>query len=247
MSTSARRRLMRDFKVRTFASILAPSLPVLCISLYSLPILHSRPNQISRCWTLSANRFLQRQRMQTDPPAGVSASPVADNVMTWSLGTPLLLVPPIPRLRMAHSGWSCISRNNTQTSLPASSSSARCSIPTSTAQESSVSISFKTAGVPLMMSQRSSPVSRGKCLLNGLGYSCCILNTNCFLAQSVYSMIQTHLLLPTWKRQTFTGTTGRSTLNESGRQWRRVGRSRLASRHDCNAMSLLGRRGLPTL
>ncbi|KAJ5679937.1 ubiquitin-conjugating enzyme E2 2 [Penicillium macrosclerotiorum] len=36
MSTSARRRLMRDFK-----------------------------------------------RMQTDPPAGVSASPVADNVMTW--------------------------------------------------------------------------------------------------------------------------------------------------------------------
>jgi len=23
------------------------------------------------------------QRMQTDPPAGVSASPVADNVMTW--------------------------------------------------------------------------------------------------------------------------------------------------------------------
>jgi ubiquitin-conjugating enzyme E2 A len=36
MSTTARRRLMRDFK-----------------------------------------------RMQTDPPAGVSASPVADNVMTW--------------------------------------------------------------------------------------------------------------------------------------------------------------------
>ncbi|KFL60624.1 ubiquitin-conjugating enzyme E2 2 [Trichophyton rubrum CBS 118892] len=36
MSTSARRRLMRDFK-----------------------------------------------RMQTDPPAGVSASPIADNVMTW--------------------------------------------------------------------------------------------------------------------------------------------------------------------
>lgn len=23
------------------------------------------------------------QRMQSDPPAGVSASPVADNVMTW--------------------------------------------------------------------------------------------------------------------------------------------------------------------
>lgn len=23
------------------------------------------------------------KRMQTDPPAGVSASPIADNVMTW--------------------------------------------------------------------------------------------------------------------------------------------------------------------
>lgn len=27
--------------------------------------------------------FPYSQRMQTDPPAGVSASPVADNVMTW--------------------------------------------------------------------------------------------------------------------------------------------------------------------
>jgi len=26
------------------------------------------------------------KRMQTDPPAGVSASPIADNVMTWYVG-----------------------------------------------------------------------------------------------------------------------------------------------------------------
>ncbi|EEH41160.2 hypothetical protein PAAG_03446 [Paracoccidioides lutzii Pb01] len=33
----------------------------------------------------AARRRLMRdfKRMQTDPPAGVSASPVADNVMTW--------------------------------------------------------------------------------------------------------------------------------------------------------------------
>ncbi|EXJ82849.1 ubiquitin-conjugating enzyme E2 2 [Capronia epimyces CBS 606.96] len=51
MSTSARRRLMRDFK-----------------------------------------------RMQTDPPAGVSASPIADNVMTWYDDRPESRVPthPIP-------------------------------------------------------------------------------------------------------------------------------------------------------
>lgn len=53
MSTPARRRLMRDFKV----SFLTP--PFSCFT----------------------NTFLQR--MQTDPPAGVSASPIADNVMTW--------------------------------------------------------------------------------------------------------------------------------------------------------------------
>ena len=33
----------------------------------------------------AARRRLMRdfKRMQTDPPAGVSASPIADNVMTW--------------------------------------------------------------------------------------------------------------------------------------------------------------------
>lgn len=32
-----------------------------------------------------------QQRMQTDPPAGVSASPIADNVMTW-----LVAIPTVP-------------------------------------------------------------------------------------------------------------------------------------------------------
>lgn len=33
----------------------------------------------------AARRRLMRdfKRMQTDPPAGVSASPISDNVMTW--------------------------------------------------------------------------------------------------------------------------------------------------------------------
>ena len=53
MSTSARRRLMRDFKVRLAL--------VTGISALTSPL----------------------KRMQTDPPAGVSASPIADNVMTW--------------------------------------------------------------------------------------------------------------------------------------------------------------------
>lgn len=35
------------------------------------------------CLIYPANPLLLCQRMQTDPPAGVSASPVADNVMTW--------------------------------------------------------------------------------------------------------------------------------------------------------------------
>jgi ubiquitin-conjugating enzyme E2 A len=59
MSTAARRRLMRDFKVRVTSlniqGMYRASLLILMIS----------------------------QRMQTDPPAGVSASPVPDNVMTW--------------------------------------------------------------------------------------------------------------------------------------------------------------------
>lgn len=35
------------------------------------------------------------KRMQTDPPAGVSASPIADNVMTWyeCHSLPLYLMP----------------------------------------------------------------------------------------------------------------------------------------------------------
>ena len=56
MSTAARRRLMRDFKVRN-------------------PFGHPR-------YVMSAAN--SAQRMQTDPPAGVSASPVPDNVMTWN-------------------------------------------------------------------------------------------------------------------------------------------------------------------
>jgi hypothetical protein len=56
MSTPARRRLMRDFKVRGSEGI-------------SCFLYHCNSDN----W----------QRMQTDPPAGVSASPVADNVMTW--------------------------------------------------------------------------------------------------------------------------------------------------------------------
>ena len=57
MSTSARRRLMRDFKVWAILSVL-----------------------YANAWTDARNLV---QRMQTDPPAGVSASPIADNVMTW--------------------------------------------------------------------------------------------------------------------------------------------------------------------
>ena len=53
MSTAARRRLMRDFKVGTANSSFNAST--------NIP-----------------------QRMQNDPPAGVSASPVSDNVMTWN-------------------------------------------------------------------------------------------------------------------------------------------------------------------
>ncbi|KAF3388480.1 Ubiquitin-conjugating enzyme E2 2, partial [Penicillium rolfsii] len=50
-------------------------------ALYPYRILH---NHI--IMSTSARRRLMRdfKRMQTDPPAGVSASPVADNVMTWN-------------------------------------------------------------------------------------------------------------------------------------------------------------------
>ncbi|GAB7337837.1 hypothetical protein MBLNU457_4236t2 [Dothideomycetes sp. NU457] len=69
MSTSARRRLMRDFKVSP------------------LPLHRFRlKDGHSRAFTFRLVKWYSRssQRMQTDPPAGVSASPVADNVMTWN-------------------------------------------------------------------------------------------------------------------------------------------------------------------
>jgi hypothetical protein len=63
MSTAARRRLMRDFKVRhSYACDYATA-----------PYRHPHRIGLTRV----------SQRMQTDPPAGVSASPIADNVMTW--------------------------------------------------------------------------------------------------------------------------------------------------------------------
>lgn len=51
---------MRDFRV-SHPFTVALAAPLLC---------HARTDILS-------------QRMQTDPPAGVSASPIADNVMTW--------------------------------------------------------------------------------------------------------------------------------------------------------------------
>ncbi|TKA72736.1 hypothetical protein B0A49_07614, partial [Cryomyces minteri] len=63
MSTAARRRLMRDFKVHTKPVSQAAS------PFHSWPIKNTADLAVV-------------QRMQTDPPAGVSASPIADNVMT---------------------------------------------------------------------------------------------------------------------------------------------------------------------
>ncbi|KAK1857314.1 ubiquitin-conjugating enzyme e2 2 [Colletotrichum chrysophilum] len=122
----------------------------------------------------AARRRLMRdfKRMQTDPPAGVSASPVPDNVMTWyarpstgrpafphvtyrsSPGMPLSSDLPIRPSRTEPSDSSCSSRSNTPTSRPPSSSSARCSIPTSTPPGSSAWISCKTDGALHMTSQR---------------------------------------------------------------------------------------------
>lgn len=75
MSTAARRRLMRDFKVR-------------CESNSATLFDTRRPGRLSlhQHASHSGRMFpglILLQRMQTDPPAGVSASPVADNVMTW--------------------------------------------------------------------------------------------------------------------------------------------------------------------
>ncbi len=66
MSTAARRRLMRDFKVRS-ASLGEAA--------------RKQSSSKKEIWMVMLTRILQR--MQTDPPAGVSASPIADNVMTW--------------------------------------------------------------------------------------------------------------------------------------------------------------------
>ncbi|RJE17033.1 hypothetical protein PHISCL_10630 [Aspergillus sclerotialis] len=97
MSTSARRRLMRDFK-----------------------------------------------RMQTDPPAGVSASPIADNVMTWNAviigpadtpfedGTFRLVMQFEEAIQISHRG---------------SNSSHRCSIQTCMALASCAWISCRTGGL----------------------------------------------------------------------------------------------------
>ena len=73
MSTSARRRLMRDFKV----CILWAGLALWRFFLFFFWGVADM--SMSGQLTLLDNH----QRMQTDPPAGVSASPVADNVMTW--------------------------------------------------------------------------------------------------------------------------------------------------------------------
>ena len=63
MSTSARRRLMRDFKVQS-------------------PLLSE---------FITNQNLTEIQRMQTDPPAGVSASPIQDNVMIWYVSSPSTL------------------------------------------------------------------------------------------------------------------------------------------------------------
>lgn len=68
MSTAARRRLMRDFKVRH--PRYAPQQTAVANV------------QHAALWA-DSEADIVLQRMQTDPPAGVSASPIADNVMTW--------------------------------------------------------------------------------------------------------------------------------------------------------------------
>jgi hypothetical protein len=74
MSTTARRRLMRDFKVRGIAA--EHSLRFHDFSQAAIHLHCAKRLPFQR-----ADPF--EQRMQTDPPAGVSASPIADNVMTW--------------------------------------------------------------------------------------------------------------------------------------------------------------------
>jgi hypothetical protein len=95
MSTSARRRLMRDFKVRVNMITSPSSFPSIVPTPFMTEIAHkfrifcfasicffAFPEFVS--YDVSPRlTFSSSQRMQTDPPAGVSASPVADNVMTW--------------------------------------------------------------------------------------------------------------------------------------------------------------------
>ena len=47
------------------------------------------PEQLVKMSTAARRRLMRDfKRMQTDPPAGVSASPIADNVMTWYIHPP---------------------------------------------------------------------------------------------------------------------------------------------------------------
>ena len=68
MSTPARRRLMRDFKV--------------CYSLFL--VINTKLSKTNKQeLKLLINTFFFQKRMQQDPPSGVSASPLPDNVMKW--------------------------------------------------------------------------------------------------------------------------------------------------------------------
>ena len=51
------------------------------------------------------------KRMQTDPPAGVSASPIADNVMTW-YDIFHLILSPSDRMMENTSGTLSVFRNH---------------------------------------------------------------------------------------------------------------------------------------
>lgn len=85
MSTSARRRLMRDFKVGP----LPVNPPFVFIEVFKSLALVTGLDRFNKNFSFMESRIgswlikRDEQRMQTDPPAGVSASPVADNVMTW--------------------------------------------------------------------------------------------------------------------------------------------------------------------
>ena len=72
MSTPARRRLMRDFKV--------------CYSplFFFFLVINTKLSKTNKQeLKLLINTFFFQKRMQQDPPSGVSASPLPDNVMKW--------------------------------------------------------------------------------------------------------------------------------------------------------------------